>query len=80
MEVTEDSLYFTLVREGTPQWSVSCEALAGMEVALVTERVMASPQFMIRWPDETETPAEDRVAVVRLILERVNRNEKNAVE
>lgn len=67
----EEDLVFSLVREHTPQWSVTTEG--GDEVALVTLRVIKEPPYAVVWPDGSEATFEDRQHVIDAVLERCNR-------
>lgn len=78
MIISENDMRFRQTRELTPQWAVEVN---GNEVAIVTERIISEPPYLIRWLDENgrETgPDEtlpDREAVMRRLVERLNGKE-----
>ncbi len=67
MKRTEDDFEFEQIREHSPQWSVKCH---GKEIAIVTERTIATPPYNIRWPDGTDEPVETRDIVIQRLLDR----------
>ena len=71
MKVTENDLMFKPVRENTGQWSV---VMKGVEVCLVTERVVASPTYALRFPNgRTEFFLHNTQEVIDKILAELNK-------
>lgn len=68
----EEDLVFQQIRSGTDQWSVRKHTEDGEEIAIVTERIVATPPYVIRWPEGPDDVCEDRDQVVEKLLAKVN--------
>lgn len=66
--ITDADLEFVETRHWSPQWEVKHN---GMVVARVTERIIATPTYVVNYPDYTETFHDDRESVTYEIVAKL---------
>jgi len=72
-----DLIKFVLNREHTPQWIVY---LNEVEIAVVTERVIATPPYLLCWPDGRESKHEDRDGVMEAVLAELSAKHEDTAQ